>query len=92
MDFGIGLLAGETVVPDSERRGRVVQVVTHFGLQVGNGGSILLGLTPEWVDLVIARGDNPRALALGAGINISPEARGRILENTPFLGAEWFRC
>ena len=33
---------------------------------------------------MIACGDKPRALALGASINISPQARGRILENTPF--------
>ena len=64
--------------------GRVVQVVTHFGLQVGNRGSIPLGLTPGRVSLVIARRDKPRALALGAGINISPQARGRTLEKTPF--------
>ena len=63
----------------------MVQVVTHFGLQVGNRGSIPLGLTPGRVNLVIARGDKPRALALGAGINISPQARGRILEKTPFI-------
>ena len=68
-------------------KGRAVHMVTHFGLQVGNRGSIPLGLTPGRVNLVIARGDKPRALALGAGINISPQARGRILEKTPFCSS-----